>query len=161
MDKTRKNERLAYGFEDTEKAFAGMRCDRFFLDFKGSKRSMRNELLHHFGLRPGDTVCVVKESRLGYGVELKQIRELIEAAGATIETAPRPQNAPVTAKTRGMADHVRDFAKGYWRTGVSLETANDALAREGARRGEDPEIWGPFTRAQWKYALGAKSANHG
>ncbi len=159
MDKTRKNERIGYGFNRTDKALAAMNCDRVFLDFKSTKRAARFDLLHHVGLRPGDVVCVVRESDLGYGVELRQIRELIEAAGATIETAPRPQNAPVTAKTRGMADHVRDFAKGYWRPGISLETGNDALAREGARRGEDPNVWGPFTRAQWKYACGAKGAN--
>lgn len=158
MDKTRKNERIGYGFNRTDKALAAMNCDRMFLDFKGT-RAARFDLLHHVGLRPGDVVCVVRESDLGYGVELKQIRELIEAAGATIEVAPQSHNAPVKAKTRGMADHVREVAKGYWRPGISLETANNALAYEGARRGEDPDMWGPFTRAQWKYACGSKGAN--
>lgn len=158
MDKTLKNERLAYGYGRVEKDFAALRCDRFFLDFKGTKRQARFELLHQVGLRPGDVVCVVRESDLGFGVELKQVRELIVGAGAGIEAAPGIRGAPTKATTRGMADDVKAYARRYWRPGVSLQTINDALARKGADLGDDAGKWGPFTRSQFKHALGAKGA---
>lgn len=161
MDKEKKTERIGYGFKRTERAFAAMRCDRLFLDFKGTSRAARFDMLHHVGLRPGDVVCVIRESDLGFGIDLKQVREMIAAAGATIETAPPSKNNPAKAVTRGMADDVKAEARKLWKPGVSPEYINGQLAREGERRGDDPAKWGPFTRAQFKGALGAKSANHG
>lgn len=160
MDKAKKNERMGYGFNRTEGMLRAMKCDRVFLDFKGTNRAARYDLLHMVGLRAGDVVCVIRESDLGYGVELKQVRELIAAAGATIEVAEWTKKKP-KAETRGMEDDVKAVARPLWRPGVSEDLINDQLAREGKRRGEDAAKWGPFTRSQFKYALGAKSAAHG
>ena len=105
-------------------------------------------MLHHMGLRPGDTVVVVRESDLGWGRELRQIRDFIETAGATVEQL-QAATEPKKAAQRGMTNEAKEVAKPYWHLpGCSIDFINDRLADKG--------MGGPYTRQQFIYALGKR-----
>lgn len=148
MDKDKKTERIGYGYNRGDAAFRAADCSRLFLDTKATKRSERHDMLHKMGLRHGDTVVVVRESDLGWGRELQQIRAFIEAAGATIEQL-RVTTEPKKAAQRGMADGAKEVARPYWHLpGCSINFINDRLADKG--------LGGPYTRQQFIYALGKR-----
>lgn len=139
------NERVAYGYNRGDFFFRAHNVDRVFLDTTATKRAQRYELLHQFGLRPGDTLVVWHERDLGWGVELKQIREFLAEKGVKIEVVGT-SNGTKKAKVRGMSDEAAAIAKPYWvLPGCSIDFINDQLEKQGH---------GPFTRQQMIYKLG-------
>lgn len=143
----KETERIGYGFNRGDTDFRRHNCDRVFIDTSQTKRAARHDMLHLMGLRPGDVVVVYFERELGRGMELKQIREFIEAAGATIE-AVGVSNGHKKATVRGMSDEAKAIARPYWvLPGCSIDFINAQLEKAGH---------GPFTRQQLIYALGKR-----
>lgn len=86
--------RIGYGYNRHEADFAHVKCNRVYLDFPGSGRIERGQLLSAGGLRPGDTVALLDARDLG-----KKATEAVEARGITIEVyepmgEPRRVGAP-------------------------------------------------------------------
>lgn len=149
--------RIGYGLNRTEKDFAGQNCDRLFLDTAMSNREQFAELFHGaLRLDPGDVIVVYHERDLGRGRGLAQVRKMISDKGLTIE-AFGPSNGTKKANegTRGIPYEQAVEAQKYWHAaGIGPDFINAHLAREGKKRGE---VWGPYARHQYIYALGNKA----
>lgn len=78
-----RHKRYGYGYQRHEADFGHAKCDRLFLDFKGTGRTERGELFVDGVLRPGDVIVLLDARDLG-----AKATEAIEEMGLTIEVMP-------------------------------------------------------------------------
>lgn len=91
--------RVGYGYRRTENDFEGLGVEQVWIDTPKSDRDER-AFLFSTGLRSGDTLVMLGRGDLGYGRELKRLRERLEAMKVTIEYVdkgpadPAPRGRP-------------------------------------------------------------------
>jgi len=118
--------RTGYGYDRAEKDFAHVNVDRVYLDFSGSGRVERGQLLAPGVLRPGDTVVLLDARDLG-----AKATKAVEAAGLSIEVCdPPPQPARVGKPPKFDPDPEQDAKiRALWlNPGYTLQYIKDRAA---------------------------------
>ena len=90
--------RVGYGYRRIEQDFEGTNVKSVYLDTPKSDREQRAAMFQ-VGLRRGDTLVLLGKGDLGYGLELKRLRERLEAMGVETEYVDAPK--PAGSKPRG------------------------------------------------------------
>lgn len=80
--------RIGYGYKRRDKDFDGWDCEKVFVDTPATMREERRALF--LALEPGDTLFMFKPGDLGYGRELKALREILADNNVSIEYPPQP-----------------------------------------------------------------------
>lgn len=131
--------RIAYGYRRAEKDFAKADVETIYIDTPKSDRNERREMFQGGGMRHGDTLVLLAKGDLGYGRELKRMRERLEEMGVSIEyveaievEAPtRPRGRPVGFNPT--PDHDREI-KEAWH---DEDRVGSYAIKVAARRGYD------------------------
>jgi hypothetical protein len=84
--------RIGYGFNRHDKDFEKWDCERVWIDTRKSERVHRSDMFIFLeGGAPGDdTLFLLSKGDLGYGKELKQLRDDLESLGVSVEYPPTP-----------------------------------------------------------------------
>lgn len=82
--------RVGYGYRRTEKDFADLDCQATYVDTPKTDRAER-AWMFQAGLRPGDVLVMLGRGDLGYGLELRRLRERLERMNVAVECVERPK----------------------------------------------------------------------
>lgn len=140
--------RHGYGYNRSERDFAHADVERVWIDTAKTDRLERADMLE-IGLRPKDTLVLLRPGDLGRGPDLAAVRRLLEARGVTIEIAQQEDKRPVGAPLRFNPSPDQDkrirelwYAQGVYLLGHVLKRAEEIYG-EPVSRNQLDHRYGP------------------